>query len=199
MTWVKVCGLTRQIDVETAVAAGVDAVGFVSHPGSPRYVSLPAIAELAAGVPVMRVIVTVDLGAKAALTAVEATGVDGIQPYGRHAAEVAAAAVDAGVTVLRPFAARADLELPDEDGTIPLLDTPDDEVFGGTGRTFDWSWVRNLGRRFVLAGGLNPSNVAGSIRLVRPWGVDASSGLEATPGIKHPGKVAAFVQEAKRA
>jgi phosphoribosylanthranilate isomerase len=199
VTWVKVCGLTRPVDVETAVAAGADAVGFVSHPGSPRYVSLPLIADLATGVPVMRVILTVDLGVRAALTAVEATGVDAIQPYGSNAADVAAAAVESGVTVLRPFPARAGLELPEDDGSIPLLDSPDDEAFGGTGRTFDWSWVQDLGRRFVLAGGLNPSNVAAAVRLVRPWGVDASSGLEASPGIKHPGKVSAFVQEAKRA
>ena len=199
MTWVKVCGLTRPVDVEAAVAAGADAVGFVSHPGSPRYVSLPMIAELADGVPVTRVILTVNLGVRAALTAVEATGVDGIQPYGPRAAEVTAAALDAGVMVLRPLQAQAGLELPEEDGSIPLLDTPDDDELGGTGRSFDWSWVRGLGRRFVLAGGLNPSNVAAAIHLVRPWGVDASSGLEAAPGIKHPGKVAAFVQEAKRA
>lgn len=199
MTWVKVCGLTRAVDVAAAVEAGADAVGFVSHPGSPRYVSLPAIAELAAGLPVTRVVLTVNLGVRAALTAVEATAVDAIQPYGPDAAQITAAALAEGVKVLRPFAAGPDLELPEDDGSIPLLDTPDDGVFGGTGRTFEWEWVRDLRRRFVLAGGLNPSNVAAAVRAVRPWGVDASSGLEAAPGVKHPGKVDAFVQEAKRA
>jgi len=197
VTWVKVCGLTRASDVAVAVAAGADAIGFVSHPGSPRHVSLPAIAELAAGVAITRVILTVDLGVRAALAAVEATGVDAIQPYGPHAEAVAAAALAEGLMVLRPIPATEDVVMPD-DGSIPLLDTPDDDVLGGTGRTFDWAVVRRLGGRFVLAGGLGPANVATAIHEVRPWGVDASSGLEAAPGIKHPGKVAAFVQEAKR-
>ena len=197
MTWVKVCGLTREVDVATAVDAGADAVGFVSHPGSPRYVSIPMIADLARGVSATRVILTVDMGVKAALTAVEATAVDAIQPYGSQAGAVAAAAIAHGVVVLLPIRATADFVLPDDDGSIPLFDTPDDALWGGTGRPFDWNRVRDLGRRFVLAGGLTPSNVAAAVRQVQPWGVDASSGLEASPGIKHPGKVAAFVQEAK--
>ncbi len=124
MTWVKVCGLTREVDVATAVDAGADAVGFVSHPGSPRYVSIPMIADLARGVSATRVILTVDMGVKAALTAVEATAVDAIQPYGSQAGAVAAAAIAHGVVVLLPIRATADFVLPDDDGSIPLFDTP---------------------------------------------------------------------------
>jgi phosphoribosylanthranilate isomerase len=84
-------------------------------------------------------------------------------------------------------------------GALPLVDTADDSIYGGTGRTFDWRLVAGLERDFVLAGGLGPHNVEEAVRLVRPWGVDASSGLEAAPGIKDPGKVIDFVRKAKSA
>ena len=196
MTWVKVCGLLTEADVATAVAAGADAVGFVSHPGSPRYLSLDAVAGLARGLPVTTVLLTVDLGVRAALTAVEATGVTGIQPYGPDAGEVVRAAVAAGLFVLDPVPAGT-AQLP-ERGAMPLLDTPDDAVYGGTGRSFDWRLASDLERDFVLAGGLGPENVAQAIAQVDPWGVDASSGLEVAAGVKDPGKVADFVRKAKQ-
>ncbi len=198
MTWVKVCGLTRPEDVTVAVAAGADAVGFVSHPGSPRYVSLPVIAELIDQVPVLTVVLTVELGPAAALTAIEATGARAIQPYGAQAEAVAKAALAAGVVVLYPVRRPADMPATPP-GAIPLCDTPDEAVYGGTGRTFDWSTLHGIERDFVLAGGLGADNVADAIRRVRPWGVDASSRLEAAAGVKDPGKVTAFVQEAKSA
>ena len=77
---------------------------------------------------------------------------------------------------------------------LPLLDS---DSIGGTGTTFDWSWLDGLDRPFVLAGGLGPDNVAAAVERVRPWGVDASSGLESAPGVKDLAKVAAFVNKAK--
>jgi phosphoribosylanthranilate isomerase len=198
MTWVKVCGLSTVDDVTAAVRAGADAVGFVTHPGSPRYVSLPLIEELAAGVPITTVVLTVDLGVAAAMTAIEATGASGIQPYGVHARAIAEAAVAGGLTVLYPVRAAGGIGSAPA-GTIPLVDTPDMAVYGGTGRTFDWKLLDDVEADYVLAGGLGPDNVAAAVRQMRPWGVDASSGLEGAPGIKDAGKVAAFVQEAKQA
>jgi len=197
--WVKVCGLTRTPDVAAAVEAGADAVGFVAYAGSPRYAPVEAIATLARGVPITRIVLTVDVDVDAALEIVRATGVDGIQPYGQHAADVSAAARSGGLMVLRPVTAAPNLDLPVHDGAIPLVDTSDESLHGGTGRTFDWSLVRDIGRSFVLAGGLGPDNVAAAIAATRPWGVDASSRLEVEPGVKDAGKVAAFIQEAKQA
>lgn len=196
MTWVKVCGVTTREAVDAAVAAGADAVGFVSHPGSPRYLSLDAIGELAADVPITTVVLTVDLGVAAAMTAVEATGVHGIQPYGPNARAVVAAAGDRGLFVLHPMRADSLRQL-GHDRAIRLLDTPDDSVHGGTGRTFDWSLASEAPAPFVLAGGLGPENVQAAIDVASPWGVDASTGLEAAPGIKDPGKVTDFVRKAK--
>lgn len=203
MTWVKVCGLTREEDVAAAVGAGADAVGFVLSVVSPRHVSVERATKLADGIPAMRFLVTTDLDAEPALEALSAVGADGLQPHGRRAASAARAAVDMGYLVLRPIPVGDDLDaaaiegLPD--GQIPLLDTADAVLHGGTGRTFHWAAAAQLERRFVLAGGLGPDNVSAAISAARPWGVDASSRLEVEPGIKDHGKVAAFIQEARRA
>jgi phosphoribosylanthranilate isomerase len=200
MTWVKVCGLTRRQDVEAAVEAGADAVGFVIAPESPRRTDPAAVAELAAGIDVVRVLVTVDLGPAALIEAVEVAGVDGVQPHGLHADVAAAAGRDLGLFVLRPVAVRDYLDLPPlPSEMIPLLDTYRPGRHGGTGETFDWELAERVPGPFVMAGGLGPDNVAAAVRLVQPWGVDASSRLEAAVGIKDHGKVTAFVREAKQA
>ncbi len=199
MTWVKVCGLTRKVDVAHAVAAGADAIGFVAYPRSPRYVPLERIAELASHADVTRILLTVDNDRDEAMEAARIAGVDGIQPYGRDADEVVAAALASGLVVLRPIRAVPGADFSVAPGAIPLFDTPDGDLHGGTGRHFDWSVLRDVSVDFVLAGGLGPDNVAAAVAAVGPWGVDASSGLESEPGVKDPGKVSAFIQEAKQA
>ena len=201
MTWAKVCGLTRESDVADAVDAGADALGFVLAPRSPRAIDRARAAALMDGVPVLRVLVTVDSPAGEMEDAVAATGADGIQPHGDHADEAARWAQESGLFVLRPLwrdinGAWGDNEVPH--GQIPLLDSASGDEHGGTGRPLDWNRLVPPERRFVLAGGLTPDNVAAAIETVEPWGVDASSGLESAPGIKDPARVAAFLQEAKR-
>jgi phosphoribosylanthranilate isomerase len=195
VTWVKVCGLSRPEEVEVAVAAGADAVGFVFHAPSPRHVA-PALARsLGASAGVLTVAVTVDLDADSLLHLADLAGVGAVQPHGEHAAESAAAAVEAGLAVLRPVSVTGPVDLTAISGDeLPLLDS---DTIGGTGQAFDWSWIEGLDRPFVLAGGLGPDNVAGAIERVRPWGVDASSGLESAPGVKDLAKVAAFVNQVK--
>jgi phosphoribosylanthranilate isomerase len=198
VTWVKVCGLGRRVEVEAAVEAGANAVGFVSIPGSPRFVEFDRIASLAHRVPVRRVLLVADRTPQELLAAVARCGVDAVQPYGRHAAEAAEAAAAEGLFVLQPIPvtpatppARA---LP---GAIALYDTAAGDLQGGSGRAFDWSLLEGLGGDYVVAGGLGPDNVAGLVARLGPWGVDASSRLESSPGVKDLGKVAAFVKEAK--
>ncbi len=199
MTWVKVCGLRRPEEVEAAVDAGADAVGFVSVPGSPRFVELERVALLASGVPVHRVLLTSDLGPDELLEAVERTGVDGVQPYGRNVVAAAGAAIAAGLMVLQPIRMGESGDGSEVvAGAIPLLDTPGRGGYGGTGETFDWGLLDGRGGDYIVAGGLGPDNVADLVRRVRPWGVDASSRLELSAGVKDLGKVAAFVEEAKR-
>lgn len=196
MTWVKVCGLTRDDDVAVAVAAGADAIGFVNVPGSPRYVTLARAAELAAGSTVQSVLLTIDRDPNEAIEMLRVTGIGGIQPYGNRAEQTAALAMAAGCLALLPQQAVPGFTVNNQSG-IPLLDTPAVDALGGTGRRWDWSLVAGLDERFVLAGGLGPDNIAEAVSQVRPWGVDASSRLERTPGQKDHGMVADFITKAK--
>lgn len=201
MTWVKVCGLRQHKDVEAAVNAGADAVGFVLTEGSPRQVSIERATALMDGVPILRVLVTAHLTPEEVQAAVGASGANAIQAHGRNAEAVAAAGDAAGWFVLRPVSmsgAEPDpvpLTVPERQ--IPLLDSVRGSELGGTGIAFDWSTVPPMDRRFVLAGGLNPDNLSDAIDTVHPWGVDASSGLESSRGVKDTGRVVAFIEEAK--
>jgi phosphoribosylanthranilate isomerase len=203
MTWVKVCGLSSEADVDAAVEAGADAVGFVVAEGSPRQVSVDRAAGLIGGVPILTVLVTRDVTSERLTELVEATGAGGVQPHGRHAAHASSTAAIAGRFVLRPIAMGGGTPEPDPttvpEPQVPLLDSAADTAIGGTGARFDWAKIPALDRRFVLAGGLDPENVAEAIAAVRPWGVDASSGLELRRGVKDRGRVVAFIEEAKRA
>jgi phosphoribosylanthranilate isomerase len=200
MTWVKVCGLRRPEDVAAAVAAGADAAGFVIASASPRSVTVDEARRLAAGVPIQRVLVTVDLTPDALLAAADAAAIDGVQPHGEHSAAACEAALAAGLFVLRPVPVRPGQVLPAvPPGGIPLFDTHRPDRHGGTGEAFEWERLSDRRAPFVVAGGLGPHNVAAAIEATGAWGVDASSGLEAEVGIKDEGKVLAFVQEARRA
>ncbi|GMQ84445.1 MAG: N-(5'-phosphoribosyl)anthranilate isomerase [Acidimicrobiia bacterium] len=203
MIWVKVCGLSEERDVAAAVEAGTDAVGFVLAEGSPRRVSIHRAASLMDGVPALRILVTSNMEPGEIAAAVATTGADGIQAHGRHAAPAAAAGVATGWFVLRPVAMSTEPPEPDPAtvprGQIPLLDSAGATSLGGSGVPFDWETTGAIDRPFVLAGGLSPDNIRTAIDQVGPWGVDASSGLESAPGVKDPVRVAAFIEEAKRA
>lgn len=194
----KVCGLRTPADVAVALAAGADAIGIVVAPSS-RQVTAERAAELvrcADGAATY--LVTVDARPAELIDLAGFVGCSGVQPHGAHSAEAAAAAVSAGFAVLRPrpIADRAVLDdIPASQ--MPLLDTADANAHGGTGRAFDWSLAEGIDRPYVLAGGLGPGSVAAAIGRLDPWGVDASSGLESTPGVKDPDLIRAYVQEAK--
>lgn len=199
-TWVKVCGLRTRHDVEVAVEAGADAVGFVLFEASPRHVTVPEMFALGDGIPALRFLLTVDATPDQVLVSARLAGVDGVQPHGMHSAEAAAAGVGAGYFVLHPLAAEPGIDfssIPDDQ--VPLIDSRIPDFHGGTGVAFDWNLVPTTDRRFVLAGGLNPDNVGKAIASVSPWGVDASSGLESSPGEKDPALIARFVKRAKQA
>lgn len=198
MTWVKVCGLRTSGDVEAATKAGADAVGFVLFQESPRAVRPDLAARLIADADLPSFLLTVDASPAEVLDLAAFTGASGIQPYGADAAEAASAARRAGLAVLRPRKVTGDLDLTDipEDQT-PLLDANVDGMHGGTGVRFDPELVPKIDRDWVMAGGLDPSNVAEAVRTLQPWGVDASSRLESSPGHKDHELIAAFVREAK--
>lgn len=182
---VKVCGITRREDAEAAVSAGASAIGFVFYPRSPRYVSPETAAELGRGLDAWKVGVFVDESPASIETIMRAAQLDIAQIYGGDLPQVPRVwrALRVGQTS-RPVI---------ESVEAVLLDGP------ANGIPFDWNQARGFSQKLILAGGLNASNVAEAIRIAKPWGVDASSGLESGPGIKDPEKVRQFVKAALEA
>jgi phosphoribosylanthranilate isomerase len=199
VTWVKVCGLRTEAGVIAALDAGADAIGLVNIETSPRYIDLDRAAGLAKGIGVEIVLLTEASDLRSMVKAIERVGATAVQPYGPAASEIGPIALDAGWRVLRPVRAGSG-ELDEVPATeIPLIDAAVDGALGGTGVQIDPEHVPTTKRRYVLAGGLRPGNVKEAIAAHHPWGVDASSGLESTRGVKSPELIRAFIEEAKQA
>nr|WP_297458265.1 phosphoribosylanthranilate isomerase [uncultured Halomonas sp.] len=197
-TRIKICGLTREEDIDSAVAAGADALGFVLWPGSGRALDAGRLAQLAARVPafVTRVGLFVDQD-PAFVRRCEAY-LDLIQYHGDESPATCAQASRPWIKALR-MRDGLDLQAAANDyreARALLLDAYKPGVPGGTGETFDWSRIpANLAKPVILAGGLDPANVGGAIRSVRPFAVDVSGGVERAKGIKDPDKIRAFIQQ----
>lgn len=202
MTWVKICGITSPGARDAAIDAGADALGVVMVPESPRAVDIGRARFLIADSSIPCYLLTADVSADRAIELLVATGADGIQPYGAEAPSVIARALEEGFEALAPIAVGDDGPSREADtvpiSALPLFDASVPGARGGTGTTFRWELLHGIARPFVLAGGLGPDNVVDAIRTVRPFGVDASSRLEATPGVKDPDTIRAFIEEAKR-
>ncbi len=196
MTIVKVCGITNQEDARAAVAAGAGALGFNFYPKSPRYVTAARAAKLTADGPaaILKVGVFVNESAARVREIVEQAGLDVAQLHG----DESAADVPAGIRVWKAYRVNDGFAL-EQLETFPaeafLLDTPT-ELYGGNGHVFDWTRARGAAGRILLAGGLDESNVREAIAVARPWGVDACSRLESTPGKKDHGRMARFIAAA---
>jgi phosphoribosylanthranilate isomerase len=188
-TRIKICGISRQQDALAAAAAGADAVGFVFHPPSPRYLVPAAARMIARALPpfVTTVGLFVDATADTVREALAAVPLGLLQFHGDEPAEfcgqfghpyMKAVRVRSGTDLLQ-YAARY------PDAAALLLDAYRPGVRGGTGETFDWNVIpARLNCRIVLSGGLTPDNVAAGIKQVQPWAVDVASGVEAAPGVK---------------
>ena len=198
---VKICGLTRPQDVAAAVAAGADAVGFVFVPGSPRYLDTAFAAELVRQVPafVSRVGLFLDQDAEWIRRVVQSVPLNLLQFHGTEEAEfcrqfgwpyIKALSLAAGI-------AMAEAEAAYPDATALLVDSHEPGGQGGTGRMLDWRRVTARNLPLILAGGLNPSNVAAAVSIVHPWAVDVSSGVETAPGIKDANLIRQFIEEAR--
>ena len=200
--FVKVCGITRLTDALHAVEQGATAIGFVLWPRSPRAVTVECAADIVAALPshVMRVGVFVNEPLESIRGIAERTRLTAVQLHGD---EPPAYAEALDWPVLRAVSV-AELDQvceawPPE--TALLVDNIDPVRRGGTGAVIDWSQAAAIAlkRRIVLAGGLTPDNVASAIRAVRPFGVDVSSGVEASPGVKDFDKVTQFIANAREA
>jgi phosphoribosylanthranilate isomerase len=209
-TRIKICGLTRNEDVKTAVEAGADAIGFVFYANSPRYVTPAAAARLMSlNSPF---VATVGLFVNATLPEVqhvlEQAPVSLLQFHGDETPEYCAAIAKA---VNRPFirALRVSPAMTGgdllkyaqdyRDAAGLLLDTFVDG-YGGGGKVFNWSLIpKELARQVVLSGGLNVQNATEAVLRVRPYAVDVSSGVEFDKGIKDADKIRAFIGAVRQA
>ena len=208
-TRIKICGLTRPEDVQAAVAAGADALGFVFYPKSARYVSPAQAGQLLREVPsfVTTVGLFVNASVEEIVQTVAEVPVSVLQFHGDETPEFCAEAARA---VNRPFmrAARMKAEMA---GDVllqyeqnyraasslfsGLLLDAFVESYGGAGKVFDWSLIpKSLAPRVVLSGGLSVQNAAEAVQSVRPYAVDISSGVEQAKGIKDAEKIRAFIQ-----
>jgi phosphoribosylanthranilate isomerase len=220
MTWIKVCGMTNLEDALLAVEAGADAVGFVFYEKSPRNVSVEMARRIVKKLPerIEKVGVFAGGSIEQAVKRGRGAGFDALQLYiltfgeassgGLHAQAIAVDGLrtylalpislflGGGSKNLDGFARQR------PDGVLdPLfVDSGSSQQPGGTGRTFNWreaaKTIEGLGRhqKIVIAGGLTPANVVEAITILKPWGVDVASGVEARPGKKDPEKVRAFIK-----
>jgi phosphoribosylanthranilate isomerase len=183
---VKVCGITNWGDAEAAVEAGANAVGFNFYRESPRYISPTGAAVIGEKLGVLKVGVFVNESATNVARIVVEAGLDVAQLHGTSYA--------LGMRIWRAGHAG---EIPhDKFAEAIVLDTPSNKMYGGTGESFDWSLAKGLPFKVILAGGLAADNVATAIKQAEPWGVDACSRLESSPGLKDHEKMKSFVKAA---
>ena len=199
---VKICGLTRITDVAAAVMAGADALGFVFTPRSKRCVAADRAPVLVSAVPafVSRVGLFMDQDTEEVLQVLGRVRLNLLQFHGSEPAEFCE---QFGLPYIKAIGMGAEQQAGDLCAAYPgacgvLLDSHEPGHAGGTGHVFDWNRIPALDKPLVLAGGLNPANVARAVRAVRPWAVDVSSGVEDAPGIKNHERMREFINEAKR-
>lgn len=206
---VKLCGLSRPEDVDGAVSAGARYVGFTFFPKSPRNVEVPQAAALAALVPdgICKVALTVNSSDAALDTLLDSVAIDMLQLHGSEPPErVVAVKARYGLPVMKAVGVADATDLAALDQYIRVADQilldakppRDADLPGGNGLAFDWRLI--AGRRWavpwMLAGGLNPDNVAEAIRVTGTKQVDVSSGVESSAGVKDKALMVRFVQNA---
>jgi phosphoribosylanthranilate isomerase len=203
--FVKICGITRAQDAELAATLGATALGFVFWPHSPRYLPLEAAKGITANVggSVLKAGVFVDQPIDEVAQIMDEAALDVVQLHGHetpdYCRELMATPAVAGRTVIKAVrmtdsgSVTIDTFGPD---VLVLVDAYDATRVGGTGKTVNWDAARAIAttRRTILAGGLNAANIKLAIRSVRPYGVDVSSGVESSPGVKDPNRLRTFFE-----
>ena len=199
---VKICGITRLEDALVAADAGADALGFIFYQKSPRYIPIQTARNISQELPpwIARVGVFVNESEQTIRQIAEISQLTAIQLHGNESPEFCQRF---SVPVIKAFRVQNENTLSElELFTVSawLLDSYVPGQLGGTGEVFNWQWARQAkdkGRPVILAGGLTPQNIADAVETVQPYGVDVSSGVESTPGIKDHAMVRDFIGNAK--
>ncbi len=204
---IKICGLTRKQDVHAAIAAGVDAIGLVFVPASPRFVDLHTASKLAAEIPAGIDIVGLFMNADsdAVATSCQQLPLTALQFHGSEENDFAA---QFGLPWMKTIAMGKQQQTrlkttinfqawPDACALLFDANMPGQQ--GGQGEVFDWYDIPAIKQKLVLAGGLNSANVRTAIEQVKPWAVDVSSGVETSPGHKDKDLILRFCNEVRAA
>jgi phosphoribosylanthranilate isomerase len=215
MIWIKICGTTNLEDALTAIEAGADALGFVFYEKSPRKIDPETAREVVEQLPpdIEKVGVFVNEPVEKTLNTVMQAGLTAVQLHGGDSRRPGFIRSLKDGRELKIFLAlqageigHFDVNESSRAGVAAvLLDSGTPQLPGGTGKTFDWKTaaarVDVIGKNMntIVAGGLNPDNVTEAIHILKPWGVDVVSGVEARPGKKDPGKVRAFINAVRNA
>jgi phosphoribosylanthranilate isomerase len=205
MLRIKICGLTTPQDALVAIDFGADALGFNFFAGSKRFVgsNVAWIGDLPGNVE--KVAVVVNPSCEEAMAIAETPGITALQLHGAETPEFCRRLRAAGIPFEKALpvpGAESLVNVPDFATDTVLLDSTEAGDFGGSGRTFPWDLARNFVEanphlHVILAGGLTPENVAEAIAVVRPFGVDVTTGVEAGPGRKDHGRLRAFIAVAR--
>ncbi|BCE02380.1 phosphoribosylanthranilate isomerase [Marinicellulosiphila megalodicopiae] len=197
----KICGLQNPEDIQIAVNAGADALGFVFYAKSPRNVEMNVAKSLIRNVPgfVSTVALVVNEQTSVIDQILKQTQVNYLQFHGDESGE---ACRQFGVNYIKAIRVNdqtnfAAIQEEFYDAKLLLLDAYVPGIPGGTGQTFDWSLIGNLEKPWALAGGLTPENVKYAIDQVHPFAVDVSGGVEKSKGVKDPLKIKQFLQQVK--
>jgi phosphoribosylanthranilate isomerase len=188
---VKICGITNREDALAAIEAGASAIGFNFYRESPRYISPTGAAMIGEKIPatVWKVGVFVNESAETIAKIVLDAGLDIAQLHG--------SSMGRGVRIWQALSAEEGEAAPiSPEVEAVLVDSPIDGISGGSGKTWDWTRPPQFDKQIIIAGGLDADNVRLAIEQAKPWGVDACSRIEKSPGLKDHDKMRRFIQAA---
>ncbi len=196
---VKICGITLPEDARKAAELGVDAIGLVFTGASPRKVTPEAGLTICDGLPpfVCRVGLFMDTDADEVRSVLDQVPLDWLQFHGSESEEYCHSFGRPYIKALGMAGGQSDFDIFPSAAAL-LVDSHAPGQAGGTGKTFDWDRLQAPRRPWILAGGLKPENVVRAINQLHPPGVDVSSGVEASPGIKDHGRMKEFMEAIER-
>jgi len=203
MTKIKICGITNFEDAAKSLDCGADALGFIFYEKSKRYISPPEAQKIIKELPpfVTKVAVFVDCPFRQITKITNKLFINAIQLHGSETPEFCAKFSYPVIKALRIKDSIDILQVDSFATQTILFDTYSETDYGGTGKSFNWKVLKKLNtdKKIILSGGLNPGNIEKAITTVRPYGVDVSSGVEKSPGIKDHKQIKEFIEAVKNA
>ena len=201
MVRVKICGITNKSDALSAAGLGADALGFIFYKGSKRYIDPKEAGRIISSLPpfISAVGVFVNQGIEEIKEYARLSGIDTVQLHGDETPVFCGEVPYRMIKAVRVKDAVNIAEVELYPVRAILFDKHSDEMYGGTGSHFDWGVLKGLSisKKIILSGGLTPENVSQAVRLVKPYGVDVSTGVEDAPGKKNHEKMRKFIEAVK--